>query len=99
MAYMGGHVQINDRNLNVPDDAAKEAATTIAVLELTLKTAGGALDTGVELSQIAAIIVGSEFPRAVTTADDISSESEQDAPLKPPPTLQTMKGKKYKRLR
>ena len=42
--------------------------------------AGEALDTGVELSRIATIIVGSEFPRAVTTADAMSSESEEDVP-------------------
>ena len=53
---------------------------TIAALELTLKTAGGVLDTGVELSGIATIIVGTEFPRAVTTANAISSESEEDVP-------------------
>ena len=80
MAGTRGNIETNDGNLNVPDDAAKEPGTTIAALELTLETAGGALDTGVELSRIAAIIVGSEFPRALATADAISSESEEDVP-------------------
>ena len=32
------------------------------------------------MSRIAALIVGSEFPRAVATGDAISSESEEDVP-------------------
>ena len=80
MAGTGGNVETNDGNLNVPDDAAKEPATTIAALELTLETASGALDTGAELSRIPAIIVGSEFPRPVAMANAISSESEEDVP-------------------
>ena len=50
----------------------------VAALELTLVTTDGALDTGVELSQIAAMIVGSEFLRAVATAVAISSEREEE---------------------
>ena len=75
MACTRRKVETNDGNLNIPEDAAWEPATTFAELELTLVTAGGALDTGAELSRIAAIIAGSEFPRAVATADPISSES------------------------
>jgi len=71
MAGPGRKVETNDGNLNVPEGAAWEPATTIAELELTLVTAGGALATGAELSRIAAIIAGSEFPRAVATADAI----------------------------
>lgn len=82
MAGTGRKVETNDGNLNVPEDAAWEPATTIAELELTLVTAGEALDTGAELSRIAAIIAGSEFPRAVATADAISSESEEDVPAR-----------------
>ena len=71
MVGTGRKVETNDGNLNVPEDAAWEPATTVAALELTLVTAGGALETGAELSQIATIIAGSEFPRAVSTADAI----------------------------
>ena len=52
----------------------------VAALELTLVTIDGALDTGVELSRIAAMIVGIEFPRAVATAVAISSEREEEVP-------------------
>ena len=71
MAGTGGKVETNDGNLNVPESATWEPTTTIAELELTLVTAGGALETGAELSRIATIIAGSEFLRAVTTADAI----------------------------
>ena len=80
MAGTGRKVETNDGNLNVPEDAAWEPTTTIEALELTLVTAVGALETDAELSRIAAIIEGSEFQRAVTTADAISSESEEDVP-------------------
>ena len=80
MAGTRQKVETNDGNLNVPEDAAWEPPTTIAALELTLVTAGGALQTGAELSRIAAIIEGSEFPRAVALAEAISSVSEEDVP-------------------
>ena len=72
MACTRRKVETNDGNLNVPEDGARH---DIAELELTLVKDGGALDTGAELSRIAAIIAGSEFPRALATADPISSES------------------------
>lgn len=52
----------------------------VAALELTLVTTNRVLDTGVELSRTAAMIVGSEFPRAVATAAAISSEREEEVP-------------------
>ena len=80
MAGPGRKVETNDGNFNLPEGAAWAPATTIAELELTLVTASGALETGAELSRIAAIIAGSEFLRAVATADAIWSESEEEVP-------------------
>ena len=80
IAGTGRKVETNDVNLNVREDAACETTTTIAALELTLVTGGGALETDAELSRIATIIEGSEFPWAVATAEAISSESEEDVP-------------------
>ena len=78
MAGTRRKVEINDGNLNVPEDASWELATTNAAAEVTLVIAGGALETGTELSRITAIMEGSEFPRAVAMADAISSEREED---------------------
>ena len=61
VADTDGNVDTNAGNLNVPEEAANEPATTIAELEQTLVvTGGGALDSGTVLSRIAAMMVGSE---------------------------------------
>ena len=65
MAGKEGKLATNGGNLNVPDEAAKEHATTMAGLELKLVIIGeGVLDTGAAFSRIAAMIVGNEFPMA-----------------------------------
>ena len=82
VADMGGNVDTNEGNVNVPEAAANEPATTIAGVEQTLDvTTDGALDTGAELSRIAAMMVGRELLNAWATADAMSLENDEDVPV------------------
>ena len=81
-ADMDGNVDTNEGNVNVPDEAAKEPATTIAGVEPTLDvTTEGALDTGAELSRIAAMMVGRELLNAWAIAHAMSLENDEDVPV------------------
>ena len=69
VADTDGNVDTNAGNLNVPEEAANEPATTTAELEqLLVETAGGAIDSGAVLSNAWAI------------ADAISLERDEDVP-------------------
>ena len=82
VADMDGNVDTNEGNVNVPEEAANEPATTIAGVEQTLDvTTEGALNTGDELSQVAAMMVGRELLNAWVTADAMSLENDEDVPV------------------
>ena len=76
MAGKEGNVETNAGNLNVPDEAARELATTIAWPELTLAITGETLDIGAVFSRTAEMMAGSEFSRAWATATAISLEKD-----------------------
>ena len=81
VAHMDGNVDTNEGNANIPEEAANEPATTIAGVEQTLDvTTEGALDTGAELSRIAAMMVSRELLNAWATADAMSLENDEDVP-------------------
>ena len=81
-ADMDGNVDTNEGNVNVPEEAANEPATTIAGMEQTLDaTTEGALDTGAEFSRIAGMIVGRELLNAWAIADAMSLENDEDVPV------------------
>ena len=73
IAGMGGKVETNAGNLNVPQGDVREPVVTIAGLKLTPVTTGeGALDTGAVFSRIAEKMAGSEFSSAWAMAAVIS---------------------------
>jgi len=74
MAGTEGNVETNAGNLNVPDEATGELATTIAWPELTSAITVGTLELGAEFSRTAEMMAGSEFSRAWATATAISLE-------------------------
>ena len=76
MAGTEGKVEMNAGNLNVPDEAARELATTIAWPESTLAKTGETLDIGAVFSRTAEMMTGSEFSRAWATATAISLEKD-----------------------
>ena len=82
VADMDGNVDTNEGNANVPEEAANEPATTIAGVEQMLDvTTEGVLDTGAELSRIAAMMVGRELLNAWVIADAMSLENNEDVPV------------------
>ena len=72
MAGMEGKVEMNTGNLNVPDEAAGELATTMVWPELTLAISGGKLDMEALFSWTAEVIARSEFSKVWATATTIS---------------------------
>ena len=74
MAGTEGNLEANIGNLNVPDEAVGEPATTIAWPEITLAKSGGTLDREAVFSRTAEMMAGSEFSRAWATATAISLE-------------------------
>ena len=81
VADTDGNVDANEGNVNIPEEAANESAMTIAGVEQTLDvTTEGALDTGAELSRIAAMMVGRELLNAWEIADAMSLENNEDVP-------------------
>ena len=71
MAGTEGNVEMNAGNLNVPDEATRELATTTAWPESTLVKTGGTLDIGAVFSRTAKMMAGSEFSRVLAAATAI----------------------------
>ena len=76
MAGTEGNEETNTGTLNVPNEAARELATTIAGPELQMAITGGTLDTEALFSRTAEMMTGSEFSRAWAVAFAISLERE-----------------------
>ena len=74
MANTEGNVKTTAGNLNVPDKASGEFATSIAWPELTLAISGRKLDIEAAFSQTAEMIAGNEFSSAWSIATAVLLE-------------------------
>lgn len=72
MAGKEGNIETNADNLNVPEEAVGELATTIAWPELTLVLSAGTLDKDNVFSRTPEMMAGSEFSKVWGTDTTIS---------------------------
>lgn len=77
MASKEGNVETNADNLNVPDEAVGELATTIAWPELTLALSSGTLDIEAVFSRTPELMAGSEFSTDWATATAVSLDIDK----------------------
>lgn len=84
MASTEGNVKMTAGNLNVPDKASGELATSIAWPELTLAISGRKLDIEAVFSQTAEMMAGNEFSSAWSMATAVLLQIDLQILKKPP---------------
>ena len=84
MANTEGNVKTTAGNLNVPDKASLELATSIAWPELTLAISGRKLDIEAVLSQTAEMMAGNKFSSAWSMATAVLLQIDLQILKKPP---------------
>ena len=77
MAGKEGNVETNADNLNVPDEAVGELATTIAWPELTLALSSWTVDIEAVFSRTPELMAGSEFSTDWATATAVSLDIDK----------------------